>query len=49
MTTENQTDPNRKTIRQAQVELNRLGCELGRPNGIVGPKSRKEMRDFAAA
>ena len=46
---QNQTDPNRETIRQAQAELNRLGCSLGEPDGIVGPNSRQAMREFAAA
>ena len=44
-----QSDPSRETVRQAQVELNRLGCELGTPDGIVGPNSRQAMREFAAA
>ena len=47
--TQNQTDPNRETIRQAQAELNRLGCKLGTPDGIVGRNSRQAMREFAAA
>lgn len=46
---QSQSDPNRETIRLAQVELNRLGCSLGEPDGIIGPKSRQAMREFAAA
>lgn len=43
------SDPNRETIRLAQSELNRLGCELGRPDGIIGPMSREALREFSAA
>lgn len=42
-------DSTRETVRRVQVELNRLGCELGKPDGIVGPNSRSAMADFSAA
>lgn len=35
----------RKTAKAIQVELNRLGCSLGIPDGIVGPNSRKVLRE----
>lgn len=44
-----QPNRNRETIRMAQIELNRLGCELGNPDGIIGPNSRQAVREFAAA
>lgn len=43
------SDPNRATIKLAQSELNRLGCELGTPDGIIGPMSREALREFSAA
>jgi len=46
---QDQSNPNRETIRQAQAELNRLGCNLGEPDGIIGPNSRQALREFAAA
>ena len=43
------TDPTRENIRQAQVELNRLGCDAGTPDGIIGRKSREALRSYASA
>lgn len=44
-----ETDPTRENIRQAQVELNRLGCDAGTPDGIIGRKSREALRNYALA
>lgn len=42
-------DPTRENTRQAQVELNRLGCDAGTPDGIIGRKSREALRSYASA
>ena len=30
-----------------QVELNRLNCNAGNIDGIIGPKSRKALKNFS--
>lgn len=42
-------DPTRETVRLVQAELNRLGCNLGNPDGIIGPNSRNALSDFSVA
>ncbi|WP_428517133.1 peptidoglycan-binding domain-containing protein [Roseovarius sp.] len=39
----------RQTIRQVQAELNRLGCNAGTPDGVMGPRSRAALKSFAEA
>ena len=46
---ETQPDTSRETIRQAQAELNRLGCQLGTPDGVIGPMTRQALADFSRA
>jgi hypothetical protein len=36
-----------ETIRLVQIQLNRLGCQLGTPDGIIGPQSRSALRKYA--
>ncbi len=43
------SDAERATIREVQAELNRLGCDAGTPNGVIGPNSREALRQFAGA
>ena len=43
------TNAERKTIRSVQIELNRIGCETGTPDGVVGRNSRKALKQFADA
>jgi hypothetical protein len=38
-----------ETVRLVQLQLNRLGCELGQADGIIGPRSRSALREFADA
>lgn len=43
------SDDERKTIRSVQLELNRLGCNTGTPDGVIGRNSREALRQFAGA
>jgi peptidoglycan hydrolase-like protein with peptidoglycan-binding domain len=43
------SDSERQTIRSVQAELNRLGCNTGAPDGVIGPNSREALRQFAGA
>jgi len=45
----NVRNPNRQTVLLAQTELNRLGCNVGAPDGIIGPRSRAALREFSIA
>lgn len=39
-----------ESIRRAvQTELNRLGCSLGTPDGLIGPSSRRALLEFSKA
>ncbi len=40
-------EPTREDIRAIQEELNRLGCSVGRADGIWGSKSRSALSDYA--
>lgn len=44
-----QERPMRELRREIQAELNRVGCNLGTPDGIIGPRSRQALRDFSRA
>ncbi len=37
------------SVRDAQLDLNELGYSVGRPDGIMGPHTRSELRQFQAA
>jgi len=39
--------PTRELVRSMQTELNRLGCDAGRPDGIWGRNSRGALTNFA--
>jgi peptidoglycan hydrolase-like protein with peptidoglycan-binding domain len=36
-----------ETIRNIQAELNRLGCSLGRADGVIGPRSRAALEEYS--
>lgn len=36
-----------ETVRQVQIELNRLGCDAGQPDGIIGANSRRALERYA--
>ena len=38
-----------KLISNVQSELNRLGCNAGKPDGVIGPISRKALKVFSSA
>lgn len=40
-------EPTRELVRSMQTELNRLGCDAGRPDGIWGRNSRGALTNFA--
>ena len=39
----------RTVIRAIQSELNRLNCDAGRPDGLIGSKTRAALRRYASA
>ncbi len=41
--------PTRETVRTIQSELNRLGYNVGTPDGIAGSRTREAIRDFEKA
>lgn len=38
-----------RTVLAVQTQLNRLGCETGVPDGVIGPNSRAALKEFAEA
>lgn len=44
-----QERPLREIRREIQAELNRVGCHVGTPDGIIGPRSIQALRDFSMA
>lgn len=43
------TDAERQMTQAVQAQLNRLGCDLGTPDGVIGPRSRSALREFSDA
>ncbi len=37
----------KQTILAVQTQLNRLGCNLGTPDGIVGRNSRTALKEYS--
>jgi hypothetical protein len=39
----------KQTILEIQTQLNRLGCNLGTPDGVIGPNSRAALKNYSDA
>ena len=39
---------NKEIASQVQGELNRLGCNAGNVDGIIGPKSKRALKNFSS-
>ena len=38
----------KEIVRQVQIQLNRLNCNAGYADGIIGPKTRNALRSYSA-